>query len=131
MALQDGGGALEEILLHEGSHLTIDKLLYKTTAWRCAQLQDQNYISSYAKGKQDTEDIAESLVAWHAWYFKRGDAATIATINSAIPARLKVLTSFLTSASLKQDLVVMQKEQKFQKVQKARPHIIRENWQKL
>ena len=115
-------GNLEELLLHEGAHVTLDPLLLHTARWRCAQLSDQNYISSYARDNPGREDLSESLVPWHAWHSssQRVDAATIAAISSAIPARLELLTSFLTSSSLRQELAAVERGGQ----QKVTPHVI-------
>ena len=125
-ALQDRG-TLEELLLHEGAHVTLDSRLLHTARWRCAQLSDRNYISSYARDHPGTEDLAESLVPWHAWHYssQRVDAATIAAITSAIPARLALLTSVLTSASLREELEAVDRKVADRRgQQEVQPHVI-------
>ena len=98
-------GNLEELMMHEGAHATLDHI-QQGEAWRCAQDKDQNFISTYARDFSSSEDVAESVVPWYAWRFSssRVDSAIIAKIASAIPARLELLTSLLTSPTLREEM---------------------------
>ena len=42
-------GHLEEILMHEGAHVTLDARLLDSDRWHCARDLDKNFISSYAR----------------------------------------------------------------------------------
>ena len=67
---------IEELLLHEAAHITIDWDQKNTTVghinfsskWKSAQSADNEYISKYAKtliGKKwRLEDVSESIMAW-------------------------------------------------------------------
>ena len=35
--------------MHEGAHVTIDKIIYPQREWKCARDSDHAYISTYAK----------------------------------------------------------------------------------
>ena len=65
-----GLGTMEELMMHESVHLTIDPLFLadevKQYRWACAICQDQNFISEYAQSNFKVEDIAESIVPWYA-----------------------------------------------------------------
>ena len=67
---------IEELLLHEAAHITIDWDQKNTTVghisfsskWKSAQSADNEYISKYAKTlvgeKWRLEDVIESISAW-------------------------------------------------------------------
>ena len=58
-------GWLEEIFLHEGSHMAIDPL-GATAGWRAAQRADAAFISVYARDFPEREDIAETFLTYYA-----------------------------------------------------------------
>ena len=117
-------GNLEELFLHEGAHVTLDPYILHTDTWGCAMDEDQDFISDYAKEHPGTEDVSESIVPWHAWYYSqhRVDPDIIGKISATIPARLEVLVEFLTSETLRQDIADIVKNLKSE-IQ-TEPHVI-------
>jgi len=95
-------GNIEELFLHEGSHISLDRLIEGTDEWLCARQQDKNFISTYARDHVTREDVAETLTPWYAVTHSssRVPAATIKKIKEAIPARLRVLSSFLGDSTV-------------------------------
>ncbi len=59
-------GFLEEILLHEGAHASLDEAHARADGWRAAQAADGVFISDYARNNPVREDIAESVVMYFA-----------------------------------------------------------------
>jgi hypothetical protein len=57
-------GRLEETMLHEGAHASLDTAHALAPGWLAAQSADGRFISTYAEDNPDTEDIAESIVAY-------------------------------------------------------------------
>jgi hypothetical protein len=104
-------GILEETLVHEASHTSLDSLYATAPDWKEAQQLDRNFISQYAAQYPQREDIAESFLPWLALRHRRNrisenDAATIAR---TIPHRLAFfdkqnfdLRPFATRTSLMQ-----------------------------
>ena len=54
--------SIEETLLHETGHIVQERIL-SSTSWKEARELDNGLISDYAK-KSESEDVAESIVAW-------------------------------------------------------------------
>lgn len=99
--LQDG--IIEEVLVHEAAHTSLDSNHAISTGWLTAQLLDPDYISQYAKDHPLREDIAESVLPWLAVTYRRDriDAAMAETIEQTIPHRL----AYLSDQSLDMSLV--------------------------
>ena len=57
-------GFLEEVLIHEGGHMSLDLDHFDSPGWRAAQEADGVFISEYAREFPDREDIAESISAY-------------------------------------------------------------------
>ncbi len=57
-------GILEETLIHEASHTSLDSYHANNHAWLEAQSKDNNFISNYARDNPLREDIAESFLAY-------------------------------------------------------------------
>ena len=85
------GGFLEEVLFHEGAHVSIDGLVQNTVGWREAQQADGAFISDYARNNPDREDVAESILPYFAVRFRpeRLRPGQRQAIDEAIPARLE------------------------------------------
>ena len=85
------GGFLEEVLFHEGAHVSVDGLVEDTPEWLAAQEADGGFISEYARDHPDREDVAESILPYFAVRFRPGrlSAGDRAAIEAAIPARLE------------------------------------------
>ena len=83
-------GVLEEELMHEAAHSSLDTDHKTDPAWLEAQRADGNFISEYARDFPNREDIAESFNA----YFiarQRADrvpASTLRTIERTMPKRI-------------------------------------------
>ena len=83
-------GFLEEILLHEGAHVSLEMAHQHSSGWRAAQEADGTSISNYAHAHPDSEDLAESFVAYFAVKYRpeRLSAADRFAIVTAMPNRL-------------------------------------------
>jgi len=84
-------GNCEEVFVHEGCHISLDSFFYNDPAYRCAQNQDQMFISNYARDNRYSEDASESVLPWFATRFSahRVPQETLDKITNAIPNRLK------------------------------------------
>ena len=60
------GDILDETLIHEAAHTSLDKRLYNTAKWNAAVAADGKYISNYARSFPWREDIAETYLVWFA-----------------------------------------------------------------
>lgn len=89
-ALYEAGGILEEALVHEAAHTSLDAVHATAPGWLAAQRADQTFISTYARDNPAREDIAESVLPWLAVRHRasRISAALTETITRAIPNRL-------------------------------------------
>lgn len=86
-------GVLEEILLHEATHTSLDAAHSESAGWQAAQQSDNCFISTYAEDNPVREDLAESVVPYIAVRL-RSDRITAGmrnTIEGSIPARLTYL----------------------------------------
>lgn len=85
-------GLLEEVLFHEGAHVSVDELVRDTPEWRAAQEADGEFISAYARDNPDREDVAESLLPYFAVKFRPQSltASDREIIEATIPGRLAV-----------------------------------------
>lgn len=83
-------GILEETLVHEASHTSLDDLFARNTDWLAAQKADTNFISRYAKDNPVREDVAETFLLWMAvrQQPRRISQKTFDTVNAFIPNRL-------------------------------------------
>ena len=84
------GGFLEEVLLHEGAHVSLEMAHQHSSGWRAAQEADGTSISNYAHAYPDSEDLAESFTLYFAVKYtpERLSAAERLAIVTAIPNRL-------------------------------------------
>lgn len=91
--LYEAGGFLEEILLHEAAHTSLDAGHAATPGWLAAQAADPTFISTYARDNPDREDLAESFGPWFAVRYRqdRIPPSLAAEIQAAIPHRLQYL----------------------------------------
>jgi hypothetical protein len=93
-------GVLEEILLHESTHTSMDAYHATTARWQEAQRADGVALSTYARDNPQREDLAETLGPYLALRFWRDriPAATAAAIQRAIPNRITYLDCLGLSA---------------------------------
>ena len=54
-------GVLEEILMHEAAHTSLDPVHAAADAWLAAQAADGGFVSDYARDHPRREDVAESF----------------------------------------------------------------------
>jgi len=89
-ALYERDGILEETLVHEASHTSLDAAHASGSGWLAAQSLDNTFISSYAKDNPTREDIAESFLTWLAIRHRanRISQQNYQTITSTIPNRI-------------------------------------------
>ena len=88
-------GILEEILIHEACHTSLDYYAYYND-WKSAQNKDKNkYISTYAHDNPEREDIAESFLAYFAFRYRKDRITqeTYCTIKRIIPNRINFFDS--------------------------------------
>ncbi|MEP3333964.1 hypothetical protein [Sedimentitalea sp.] len=90
---------LEESLLHEGVHATLDDQYRLSPEWIAAQEQDGRFLTRYAASRPEREDLAETaLFAYsllrHPGRIPPADSAAIARIA---PARIAVVESILNT----------------------------------
>lgn len=84
-------GILEETLVHEGAHSSLDSYHANDPDWLLAQKLDCNFISDYAKEYSVREDVAESYLPYLAIRYRsdRISAELKSKIESTIPNRIK------------------------------------------
>lgn len=86
-------GILEETLVHEAAHTSLDAEHASSVGWRAAQSADARFISTYARDNATREDIAETFVPYLAVRYRadRISEALANTILAAIPNRIAYL----------------------------------------
>lgn len=86
-----GDGFLEEVLFHEGGHVSLDRAHKNSAGWRAAQRADGVFISTYARDNPWREDVAESILPYFAVRYRPGRLtdADRSAIRTAIPNRLR------------------------------------------
>ena len=89
-ALYETDGILEETIVHELTHTSLDADYFNHPDWRAAQNSDPEFISTYARDFPDREDLAESFLMWIAVRYRPDQISTQlkSTIEQTIPGRL-------------------------------------------
>ena len=84
------GGILEETLVHEAAHTSLDARHAAAPAWLAAQRADGQFISTYARDNPTREDVAETFLLYLALRYRpnRISTALAATIRRTIPHRV-------------------------------------------
>ena len=84
-------GILEETLVHESSHTSLDEYHALNSNWIQAQNEDCRFISDYAEEHPEREDISESYLSYFAVRYRsdRISNELKVKIESAIPNRIK------------------------------------------
>lgn len=87
----EGQGILEETLVHEAAHTSLDSYHANSSGWLAAQTKDCEFISTYAQDNPYREDIAESYLLYLAIRFRpeRISEELKRTIEKAIPNRIE------------------------------------------
>lgn len=95
----DRNGTLEEVMLHEACHTSLDADHAKAPAWAAARAKDPVAISRYALEHPLREDVAETFPCWFAVRHRRDRLPRdlVRRIESAVPARL----AYFDAANLK------------------------------
>jgi len=88
--LYTADGFLEEALVHEGTHTSVDPTNAATPGWLAAQAADADFISTYAMDFPDRDDVAESFLPYLALRYRqdRIPASLAAAIAMTIPNRI-------------------------------------------
>lgn len=83
-------GILEETLIHEAAHTSLDSYHADSQGWRAAQEADNHFISTYARDNPDREDVAESYLPYLAirYFADRIPEDLKSTIEETIPNRI-------------------------------------------
>ena len=91
-------GLLEEVLIHEAAHTSLDEYHKNTRDWLSAQTNDGQFISNYARDNPNSEDLAESFPMWYALRYKtsRIPESTQNTILSTIPNRIQYFDTYIS-----------------------------------
>lgn len=83
-------GILEETLIHEASHTSLDAYHAGSSGWLDSQAADDCFISTYARDFPTREDVAETFLLYVALRYKRDRISEDlrATILATIPNRV-------------------------------------------
>jgi len=83
-------GILEETLVHEACHVSLDVLHARAGGWIAAQQADGEFISIYARDHPVREDVAESFLPYYAVRYRsdRISAEMLRSIEETIPHRI-------------------------------------------
>lgn len=83
-------GILEETLIHEASHTSLDATHARADDWKKAAALDSGFISTYAAANPDREDIAETFLMWIAVRqpVVKISEKDFSTITQTVPNRL-------------------------------------------
>ena len=84
-------GLLEEALLHEACHTSLDQKTYSDIKWQQACKTDGLFISIYAKNNPSREDVAESFPLFWAVHMRPGRLPTeeVQKIKETIRSRIQ------------------------------------------
>lgn len=88
---------LEESLLHESVHASLDATHARAPGWVAAQQQDPGFATRYAQNHPQREDLAETALFAYAFlrHPDRLPPVDSADIRTAVPARLTYLQGVL------------------------------------
>ncbi len=94
------GNYLEEVLLHEGVHTSLDEIHELAPGWLAAQAADPTFISTYAQDRPMREDLAESFVPYLIVRYRaeRATEAMVDLISVTIPNRIAYLDAELSGS---------------------------------
>lgn len=89
----EANGYLEEILVHEGAHSSLDDVHATSDGWIKAQGLDPTFISTYARDNPTREDLAETILPYLAITYRsnRISSDVKEQILRAIPNRIQYL----------------------------------------
>lgn len=97
---------LEESLLHESVHASLDATLARSPKWQAAQRSDGQFLTRYGQTHPVREDLAETMLFAYALAFHpdRLPPVDSTDVRAAAPARLDFLIALLTKATRPQDI---------------------------
>lgn len=83
-------GVLEEILMHEAAHTSLDPVHAASDAWLAARAADGGFVSDYARDHPGREDVAESFGPFFALRHRpeRISRGMAETIQATMPNRI-------------------------------------------
>lgn len=89
--LYEQDGILEETLVHEASHTSLDATHATASQWVTAQFADGNFISTYARDNPVREDIAESFLPYLAYRLRPGriSPTLVESFGETMPNRIR------------------------------------------
>ena len=98
----DGLGLLEEIILHEAAHTSLDNDHLSNPEWLKAAQADGQFISDYAKDFPYSEDVAESFPMYFALRYKasRLEPHILKLIEDTIPNRIEYFDKVIPDLTL-------------------------------
>ena len=93
-----GQNHLEESLLHESVHASLDATYARSPEWQAAQAKDGGFVTRYGMDHPQGEDLAETALFAYAFqqHPTRIPPVDNRDIRQAIPARLALLETILT-----------------------------------
>lgn len=88
---------LEESLFHESVHASLDDEHRLSTGWRDAQMRDGRFLTSYAQGSPEREDLAETALFAYAilHHPERFPPADTSDTLRAVPNRIDYIRQLL------------------------------------
>ncbi len=88
-------GILEETLIHEASHTSLDQYHASSSDWIAAQNSDPDFISTYARDFPEREDVAETFLTYLAVTYRKDRISNenYNTITTTIPNRIAYFNS--------------------------------------
>ena len=94
---------LEEGLVHEAAHVSLDRNVGSDPKWLAAQKADGAFISRYAERHPDREDVAESFLAWFSVRFlpSRISEEWEEAILQTIPNRIAYFNALFSARDMK------------------------------
>lgn len=95
-------GVLEEVLVHEASHSSLDATHASSPGWVSAQEQDAEFISNYARSHPQREDIAETFLSYLAQKYRahRISSNHLRLFRNTVPARNAYFDSVISISEL-------------------------------
>jgi hypothetical protein len=89
---------LEESLLHESIHASLDRTYAQSDVWIEAQQSDGRFLTRYAKSHPEREDMAETALFAYGLLRQPGRIPPVDSrdILSAVPARIAVIKDILS-----------------------------------
>ena len=94
---------IEESLVHEAAHVSLDNRVEPDSGWRAAQREDPAFISGYANDYRTREDVAESFTAYLSARYvpSRIGKSWETTIFRTMPNRIAYFDALLSADDMK------------------------------